>query len=179
MKNILLCLCLFFALSARAAEVSPTAAIHRDIDKLVALYTDGFGSNKAKSRFIVFGPLFNPESSDAIAFFTLNEVDLTNGYEEYIAVFAQGQGRRISGHKTERLYRLVATARVGTRWTRSLEWKTAKISQGRIAVKGLRWSKNDAGCCPTEPIEVIFNVITAEEAKAEYPYLHEDEKPQL
>lgn len=175
MKRLLLCLCLLNALSALAAPTSPAAVIHRDIDKLVALYTDGFGYTEPRLRHIVFGPLFKSDSRDAVAFFTLAGVDLMNGYEEYIAIFAQGKGRSTPVAK-ERPYRLVASAQIGTRWARTLEWKTAKISQGQIVVRGLRWSSTDAGCCPTEPIEVTFSVTTGNGDETKYPLLHQDEK---
>ena len=124
--------------AARAGSNSAAAPINRDIDRLIAIYTDGFGYNNGKSRHIVFGPLFAPDSMDAVAFFTLNEVDLMNGYEEYIAIFAKGQGRKIPDYKDERPYRMISTAQIGTRWGRTFDWKTAKISQNQIVVQGLR-----------------------------------------
>jgi hypothetical protein len=124
--------------AALAGSNSAAAPINRDIDRLIAIYTDGFGYNNGKSRHIVFGPLFAPDSMDAVAFFTLNEVDLMNGYEEYIAIFAKGQGRKIPDYKDERPYRMISTAQIGTRWGRTFDWKTAKISQNQIVVQGLR-----------------------------------------
>ncbi len=173
MKKLLLLLCLLVAPSAHA---DPAGTIHAEIDKLVALYTDGFGHFDRKSRRVVFGPLFKPNSRDAVAFFTLSGVDLMNGHEEYIAVFAQGEGRSTPVSK-ERPYRMVASAQVGTRWARTLDWETARISAGRIVVRGLRWGSKDAGCCPTEPIEVTFSITKAAGNETRYPLLRESEKP--
>lgn len=185
MKRLLLGLFLLVLYGAEAAPNKAVTVIHGEIDRLVALYTDGFGYNQPKWRHVMFGPIFSPDSKDAVAFFTLAGVSLMNGYEQYIAVFAQGQGRSIGGadndFKTpitkERPFRLVATAQIGTRWVRTLDWETAKISQGRIVVQGLRWGSDDAGCCPTQPIEVTFSVSTAEGRETQYPLLRQDEKP--
>jgi hypothetical protein len=166
---------LSFALAA-TLPASADSAIDREIDKLVALHTDGFGYSKPKMRKVVFGPLFKPGSRDAVAFFTLAEVDLMNGYEEYIAIFAQGQGRSTPVAK-ERPYRLIASALVGTRWSRTLSWDTAKVSENKIVVQGTRWGAKDAGCCPTEPVEVTFSITAADGGDTRYPLLQQDEKP--
>lgn len=176
MKQLLLCLYLLSPLSVLATPPDHTTLIHRDIDKLVALHTDGFGSNSAKSRHIVFGPLFKPDSQDAVAFFTLNGVDRMNGYEEYIAVFAQGKRRAVTDEIDERPFRLIATALIGTRWNRTFHWGTATISPGQITVQGLRWGSKDAGCCPKVPIEVTFNVKKANGDDTQYPLLRQEEK---
>lgn len=183
MKQLLLCLYLLSSLSAIAA---PAAVIDREITKLVALYTDGFGYNAAKMRHVTFGPLFDTEGTaerqDAVAFFSLGGVDNSNVHFEYIAIFAQGQGRDMSDVKgpKERPYHLVATAMVGSRWSRTLDWETAKISKGQIIVQGTRWVEGDAGCCPTKPIEVSFNISTklvGELTPEQYPVLRESEQP--
>ncbi len=72
---------------------------------------------------------------------------------------------------------MVASAQIGTRWARTLDWDTAKISQGRIVVQGMRWSSDDAGCCPTQPVEVTFNITAAEGRETRFPLLRQDEKP--
>src|SRR4051794_31084115 len=107
MKRLLLVLCLASASAALAQTKGPIAAIHGDIDKLSALYNDGFGRIDKEARHIAFGPVFKPDRHGAVAFFILSGVDLMNGHEEYIAVFAQGEGRSPPVAK-ERPYRLVA-----------------------------------------------------------------------
>jgi hypothetical protein len=97
MKRLLLGLFLLGLYSTEAAATSAAKAIHGEIDKLVALYTDGFGDNQPKWRHVMFGPIFAPDSKDAVAFFTLAGISLMNGYEQYIAIFAQGQDRSIGG----------------------------------------------------------------------------------
>lgn len=176
MKRWLLGLLLLNAPGALAASDNPAAIIRGEIDKLAALYTDGFGYNEPKWRHIVFGPLLKPDSNDAVAFFTLAGVDLTNGHEEYIAIFAQGEGRSTPIAK-ERPYRLVASAPIGARWARTLDWRSARIRQGRIVVQGTRWGDKDAGCCPSEPIEVTFDIATADGRETRYPLLRQTEMP--
>lgn len=161
---------------AIAAPPNPAKGIHRDVDKLVALYTDGFGYSEPAWRHVVFGPLFKPDGRDAVVFFAVAGVSLMNGREEYIAVFAQGEGRRTPVAK-ERPYRMVASTQIGTRWARTLDWDTARITRGQIVVQGKRWGSNDAGCCPTEQIEVIFSIAAAEGGDTKYPLLREDERP--
>jgi len=165
-----------FASAALAESTSPGSAINRDVDKLVALYTDGFGHSEPTWRKIIFGPLFKPDSKDAIVFFAVTGMSLMNGRDEYLAVFAQGQGRSTPVAK-ERPYRMVVSAQVGTRWARTLDWETAKVSPGQIVVQGKRWGSKDAGCCPTEPIEVTFSVAEADGGDTAYPLLRQAEKP--
>ena len=176
MKRLLLCLCLLTVLNLQAAPANPASAINQDVDKLVALYTDGFGYTEPKMRHVIFGPLFDAKTKDAVVFFTLAGVDLMNGYEDYIAIFAQGKGRNTPVAK-ERPFRLVASAQIGTRWARTFDWNTAKISRGKIVVKGMRWGSKDAGCCPTEPIEVTFTITAADGGETTYPLLRQKEKP--
>lgn len=182
MKQLLLCLYLLSSLSAIA---SPATVIDREITKLAALYTDGFGYNNAKMRRVIFGSLFEAEERQAaVAFFSLGGVDNSNVHFEYIAIFAQGLGRdfsNVNGPK-ERPFHLVTTAMVGSRGTRILDWETARISKGQIVVQGTRWAEGDAGCCPTKPIEVTFNIPTklVDELTPEpYPVLRESEGPGL
>jgi len=186
MKYLLLCLCLLSSLNAIAAPPGSAhaGAVDREITKLVALYTDGFGYNTAKMRHITFGSLFDTageaERQDAVAFFSLGGVDNSNADFEYIAIFAQGLGRDFSDVKgpKERPFHVVTTAMVGSRGSRSLDWKTAKISKGQIVVQGARWAKGDAGCCPSKPIEVTFNISTklfSELTPEYYPVLRESE----
>jgi hypothetical protein len=176
MKRLLLAICLAGALNAFAAQPDQAAAIHRDVDKLIALYTDGFGYSQAKWRHVIYGPLFKPGSKDAVVFFTLAGVELTNGHQEYVAIFAQGEGR-ITPVAKERPYRLVASAQVGSRWARTLNFKTATISQGRIVVRGTRWKSKDAGCCPSGQIEVVLSIADAKGGETQYPLLRQQEKP--
>lgn len=184
MKQLLFCLYLLSSLSAIAAPPAPgsAAAINREITKLVALFTDGFGYNDAKMRHVTFGSLFDTEERQAaVAFFSLGGVDNSNVHFEYIAIFAAGLGRDFSDVKglKERPFHLVTTAMVGSRGTRTLDWETAKISKGQIVVQGTRWAEGDAGCCPTKPIEVTFNIPTklVGELTPEYPVLRESERP--
>lgn len=142
MKRLLFCLTLCYTLSAMAAPAGRAAVIDQEITKLVGLYTDGFGHNNAKMRYVTFGSLFNTARQDAVAFFSLAEVDNSNVH--------------------------------------FLEWKTAKISKGQIVVQGTRWAEGDAGCCPTKPIEVTFNIATGLAAglsPEQYPVLREREAP--
>ncbi|MEI6669037.1 MAG: hypothetical protein WCP29_12860 [Acidobacteriota bacterium] len=186
MKLLLLGLVVFGSLSAPAAPAAPAAPvapavfIDKEITKLLALYSDGFGYNSPKARHVVFGSLFDTGRQDAVAFFRTVEMDLSNVHFEYIAIFSQGQGRDLSdvGGPTERPYHLVATAMIGSRWTRTLAWETAKISKGRVVVQGKRWAEKDAGCCPTQPIEVTFSIFTGIAGGAgphDYPVLTESE----
>jgi hypothetical protein len=181
MKRLLTLFLLLNAMSANAATTGPAALINKEVTKLVALYTDGFGYNDAEMRRVTFGPLFDKDMQDAVAFFALGGMDNTNVHFEYIAIFAQGQGRDASSHggPKERAYHLVATAMVGGRGTRTLDWGTAKISSGQIVVQGLRWGKGDAGCCPTVPIEVTFRLAAnlVDELSPDYPVLSETEGP--
>jgi len=153
---------------------------------LVLIYNDGFDRSKTKPRHVAFGSLFGPasdtERQDAVAFFALSGVDLTNVHQEYIAIFVQGQGRDLSENDgpKERPYHLIAAAMVGSRWTRTLDWQTAKISKGQIVVQGSRWGEGDAGCCPTQPIEVTFNIpadLADNLTRKHYPILSETEGP--
>ena len=179
----MLCIFLLYSLSAIAAPNDPGALIDQELTRLIALYTDGLASDDARLRHVTFGSIFDDnERQDAVAFFSLQGVSLSNVHQEYIAIFAKGQGRDLSGAKgpKERPYHLVATALVGSRGSRSLDWKTARITQGRIVVQGKRWAESDAQCCPTKPIVVTFSISAGLEDRLmpeSYPVLRETEMP--
>jgi hypothetical protein len=186
MMKLLLTFLLLCCVNASAAPTGSAVAIHRDIDKLVSIYNDGFDRSKTKPRHLAFGALFGAASDtdrqDAVAFFALSGVDLTNVHQEYIAIFVQGQGRDLSEHEgpKERPYHLIATSMVGSRGTRTLDWRTAKISKGKIVVQASRWAEGDAGCCPTQAIEVSFNIsadLADNLTPKHYPILTETEGP--
>lgn len=180
MKRLLLLSCLLGAQSASALPPDPVSLIDREVDKLVALHRDGFAYSDAKMRRLIFGPLFDANRRDAVAFFSLAGVDDSNVHVEYIAIFAQGKGRDMSdrGGPKERPYHLVASAAVGMRGSRTLDWSTAKIVAGKITVQGKRWTTSDAACCPSKPIEVVF-ALPQDFADAlppdRYPVLREHE----
>ena len=168
------------ALGSYAEPRSSPSPLDREIDKLISLYADGFASSDKKARHIIFGPLFGKGRKDAVVFFSLFGVDNSNAYLEYVAVFAAGQGRDFSsqGGAKERPYHLIATAIIGNRLGRTLDWKTAKIAEGRITIRGLRWAEGDAGCCPTSPTQVtltVANNLIDEIRPDRYPVLRENE----
>jgi len=166
----------FVAFGARAAEPHPLASIHKDIDRLAAAFSDGFGQDDRKRRWIKTGPLFGQDEEGAVAFFALSGLDLMNGTEEYMAVFARGQDREVPKAK-EKPYRLILVTLIGTRWSRAFDWKSAAVRPGEISLKGLSWGEGDAGCCPTRAINVTFRLAKAEGADTRYPLLTEDERP--
>lgn len=167
--------------TSSAAPPAPFAGIDAEVAKLAARYSDGISHNDAKDRHVVYGPLFDTPRPAAVAFFTLAGVGLTNVDREYMAIFAPGAGRdlsKVNGPK-ERPYHLVATLPVGSRWSRTLDWRSAKISRGQIVVRGRRWSKDDPGCCPSLPIEVTFEVspdLPDAPVFGQYPVLREVER---
>lgn len=168
--------------SASLAEAPATSPqLDTEIAKLVDLYSDGLSYDQLNWRHVVNGPLFDGDKPAAVVFFTLAGVDLTNGYSEYMAIFAAGAGRDLSkvGGPKERPFHLVATTMVGSKWSRTLNWQTARISRGTIVVKGKRWSNGDPGCCPGTPIEVTFALspeLTGELLPGTYPVLRESEQ---
>ncbi len=164
------------ATPARPAANTPAGFIDREVDKLVALYSDGFSTSEPTLRRVTFGPVFAKDSTDAVAFFTLEGVDMTNGHEEYLALFAAGQGKGRAPGPVERLYHLVTTERVGGRWSRTLDWASAKITPGQIIVKGTRWAPGDAGCCPTQAIEVTFRTTYTLGEDLKFPHFTESER---
>lgn len=182
MKRLLFGFLLVGSLNALAAPTGLATLIDREITKLAALYADGFGYNDKSMRHVTFGSLFGAERQAAVAFFSLAGIDNSNVHFEYIAIFAQGLGRDMSaqGGPKERPFHLVTTAMVGGRGTRTLNWATTKISKGQIVVQGTRWGKGDAGCCPTQPIEVIFHIpedVVEGFPPKQYPVLVEIETP--
>jgi hypothetical protein len=181
MKKLLFGVYLLGSIGAIAAPVEPVTYIKKEVNKLVDLYKDGFGYHTPEMRHVIFGSLFDAERRDAVAFFGITGVDNSNGHYEYIAIFAQGKGRDFSDAKgpKDRPFNLAMTTLVGSRSTRTLDWKTAKISLGTITVQGKRWGVGDAGCCPTKPIEVTFNIpleLGNGAAPEHYPVVIESEE---
>src|SRR4051812_25083983 len=72
-----------------------------------------------------------------------------------------------------------------TDWSRPNRWaragpepstgKRPGSARGKVVVSGMRWGKADAGCCPTERIEVTFSIARAAGGETRYPLLVQSE----
>jgi hypothetical protein len=140
MKQLLFRLSLLGSLGgaiATAAPAGPATVIGHEVTKLEALYTDGFASSDASTRHVAFGPLFDTDRQDAVAFFSLGGVDATNVHFECIAIFAKGQERdmpKVGGPK-ERPFHLVTTAMVGSRGTRTLIGRPPESAKAKLSCR--------------------------------------------
>lgn len=148
------------ALPGHAESPQELQYIDREVDKVAALFNDGLSGKTRVTRKIVFGHLFGSEQEDAVAFFALGGVGASNTHVEYITIFSGGLGRDFSdgGGPKEKPFHLLVAQPVGMRWARTLDWNTTKLSQGKVVVQGLQWKEEDAGCCPSKPIEITFTV---------------------
>ena len=155
MHSLLLAVALAFP--ASAAETSATKFIDAEIERLVALYSDGIAVGYPEYRHVKFAKLLEAGGDAAVALFSVEGFEGGNLHEEYLAVFEPVEGAEIDGRKTNP-YRLLAAQKIGGRGWRTFDWDTVQIARGSIVLKGKKWTAADPGCCPSAAITATFRV---------------------
>ena len=149
-------LALMIAITVGAAP-SRKELVEKDIDQLVALFSDGIAVGYPKYRQIEFGKIFGSDQEDAIALFNIEGFHGGNDHAEYLAFFQSVEQDQAAG-RTTRPFRLVAVTQIGGRSWRSFDWKTIKLGSGFVTLSGTQYGPDDAACCPSVPILVTFYV---------------------
>src|SRR6267142_2849682 len=153
---------LIFALAlistiAASATPSQKALIEKNVDQLVALFSDGIAVEYPKYRHIEFGKIFGSDQEDAVALFSIEGFHGGNEDAEYLAFFQPVEQVQIAGQMPHP-FRLVAVTKIGGRSWRSFDWKTIKLGSGFVTLSGEKYGPEDAACCPSVSIQVTFRV---------------------
>jgi hypothetical protein len=154
-----LCVALAIAPSSWAKPPDIPPYIDNAVTALVAQFSDGMAVSYPEFRYIVRGKVFDSGGKDAVAFFSIEGFHGGNYHAEYMALFAAVPPEGAGADKNAHPFRLVAVAQIGGRGERTFRWKTARLRPNEITVSGLRWGKNDPGCCASRPIKVTFRVV--------------------
>ena len=133
------------------------AAIDQDISQLVNLFGDGIAVSAPYQRHIVYGKVLGSVRDDAVAFFSIEGFHGGNYHAEYVAIFEALNPERMNGRNTKP-FRLIGVTQIGGRGQRTLDWKSAKLTQGSVTVSGKKWADADAGCCPSISTTAKFRV---------------------
>ena len=149
--------------AALAAEVPPanpapdTARLEIDnrVTGLIESFSDGSAVGYREFRTIAYGRLFGAAADDAVAMFSLEGFGGGNDVRQYLAFFAAPDPTEAVPGNARR-YRLVAVRQVGGKYWRSFDGKTLKLDRRGVAVRGMAWSKDDPGCCPSLPTATVF-----------------------
>lgn len=152
----------FFALiliSSMAAVAAPSRKlpIEKEVERLVALFSDGVAVEYPKSRHIEFGKIFGSEREDAIVLFSIEGFEGSNYHAEYLAFFESIEKTTVAGKPT-RPFRLIAVTQIGGKRWRSFDGEGIKFGTGWVRLSGKKYGHEDADCCPTVPIQVTFCV---------------------
>jgi hypothetical protein len=139
------------------AAPSREALIEKNVDQLVALFSDGVAVEYPKYRHIEFGKIFGSDQEDVIALFSMEGFHGGNEDAEYLAFFQNVERVQIPG-QIFRPFRLVAVTKIGGRSWRYFDWKTIKLGSGFVTISGEKYGPEDAACCPSVPIQVTFRV---------------------
>ena len=140
-----------------AAAAPPKALIEKDVDQLVALFSDGVAVEYHPYRHIEFGKILGSDQEDAVALFSIENFHGGTEDAEYLAFFQPVEQIQFAG-RTTHPYRLVAVTKIGGRSWRSFDPKTMKLGSGFVALSGAKYGPEDAACCPSVPIQVTFRV---------------------
>jgi hypothetical protein len=159
---------LCFVTQAISQSKTAVNAINADIDKLEQLFSDGIATSYPEFRDIKFGPVFGKGRRDAIALFNLEGFHGGNANRSYLAFFEAVDKDQI-GERKSRPIRLIAVRHVGGKEWRDFDFKTAVISRNSVQISGKAWSDQDAGCCPSTPITVIFTVSKGQIVESKQP----------
>ena len=147
-----------FAIWSSAAFADPAEKfIDAEIDRLVALYSDGIAAGYPEYRHVKFAKLREGGGEAAVALFSVEGFQGGNLHEEYLAVFEPVEAADIDGRKTNP-YRLLAVQKIGGRGWRTFDWDGVQIARAAITLKGKQWKAADPGCCPSASITATFRV---------------------
>ena len=154
-----LVMCLFAAAwsGAALADAAAEKFIDSEIDRLVALYSDGIAVGYPEYRHVKFARLPGSGGEAAVVLFSVEGFQGGNLHEEYLAVFEPVEAAEIDGRRTNP-YRLLAVQKIGGRGWRTFDPDTMRIAAGTITLKGSKWQDSDPGCCASTPIAVGFRL---------------------
>lgn len=130
-------MCLFIAAwsDAASADASTEKFIDAEIDRLVALYSDGIAVGYPEYRHVKFAQLLGQGNDAAVALFSVEGFEGGNLHEEYLAVFEPVETADVDGKKTNP-YRLLVARKIGERGWRTFDWDTVQIARGAITLNG-------------------------------------------
>lgn len=153
------CLAAMVAFWAHAAfaDASAEKFIDAEIERLIALYSDGLAVGYPEYRHVKFAKLLDDRADAAVALFSAEGFLGGNLHEEYLAVFEPVEAAEIDGKKTNP-YRLLAVQKIGGRGWRTFDWDTVQIARRAVTLKGKKWKAADPGCCPSAPITATFRL---------------------
>jgi hypothetical protein len=136
----------------------PKTVIQKDIEKLVALYSDGFVTSYPKYWHIEFGKIFGGSREDATAIFSIEGFHGGNDDHQYLALFeAVDVAPTVSGKN--RPFRLVAVTQIGGRGWREFDSDHIQaFGTNFVTLNGQAYGPKDAMCCPSVPIQVTFHI---------------------
>ena len=157
MRRTLVFALAFLAAITAAAAPSRKALIEKNVDQLVALFSDGVADEYHPYRHIEFGKILGSDQEDAVALFCLENFHGGTEDAEYLAFLQPVEQIQFAG-RTSRPYRLVAVTKIGGRSWRSFDPKTMKLGSGFVALSGKKSVPGDSDCCPSVPILVTFYV---------------------
>ena len=139
------------------ADAPAEKFIDAEIDRLVALYSDGIAVGYPEYRHVKFAAGREPDGVAAVALFSVEGFHGGNLHEEYLAVFAPVEAADVDGKQTNP-YRLLAVQKIGGRGWRTFDWDTVQIARGVVTLKGKKWKADDPGCCPSAPTTATFRL---------------------
>ena len=153
---------LVFSLVLLAAVVTSGAPsrntlIEKEVERLVALFSDGIAVEYHPYRHIEFGKIFGSDQEDAIALFSIEGFHGGNDHAEYLAFFQSVEQGQVPSQKP-RPFRLVAVTQIGGRSWRSFDGEKIKLGSGFVTLHGKKYGPDDAACCPSVPIQITFQV---------------------
>jgi hypothetical protein len=157
MRYALIFLLTLLATVVAMAAPSQKELIGKEVDHLVALFSDGIAVEYHPYRDIEFGKIFGSNQEDAVALFSIEGFHGGNDHAEYLAFFQSVEQDQVPNQKP-RPFRLVAVTQIGGRSWRSFDGEKIKLGLGFVTLNGARYGPEDAACCPSVPMQVTFHV---------------------
>lgn len=155
------------AVAAKPEKASPSVSktqaqdtvVHSEVDKLVALMTDGVADG-GHDPIIVYAPPDSPYAGAAVVLFGIEGWNGGNASIEFLAVFEQTDASGWSPDWKPNPYHLAAlTSAKG-----SMQWgiyghKLMVDKNGVITIEGVTWGPDDPHCCPKKPVTIKFKYV--------------------
>ena len=124
------------------------AALRKQLETLATMVSEGYGRYEGPDA-VKRGATNTPFADRTVALFSLKDSGGGNGWARQFLVVLQRNdpGIRFPDGRAPRAYSLLALVQTGDDFDRF--FRQIELRGERIVLKGARWAKDDAHCCPT------------------------------
>ena len=124
------------------------SALRKDLDTVATMVSDGYGRYEGPDS-VQRGAANTPFADQTVVLFSLKNSGGGNGWaRQFLVVLRRNDASiRFPDGRSPRAYSLLALVQTGDDFDRF--FRQIELRGDRIVLKGRRWAKDDAHCCPS------------------------------